>query len=258
MLRAAGVVVLILLGATAVWGSLTITPSYEECDANYEKHYTDPEKGNHGQIANRTIAGRFEVFVRCGGEVLHANNGTIQAVSAFIVMLLTIVLGSIAYVQLRHSRKMERAYLTSGGDFEERDGWKAFRLDIENHGKTPALVTGYDVRFAVLKQLVEEFPTARPVCERFRHKDGISPGGARKLVYTGQERNDGDDVVYGAVWYTDIWGDRYKTRFILRIAETNDIPKHGITRLNVRGVGKDYSRWDEKLGKQSYHEEKAR
>src|SRR5690349_11137817 len=39
---------------------------------------------------------------------------------------------------------MERPYLTAGGDFGTQNG---FRLDVENHGKTPAFITGYDIKF---------------------------------------------------------------------------------------------------------------
>src|SRR5258707_11528114 len=47
-------------------------------------------------------------------------------------------------------------YVTGGGDFVNEWGKEFFRLDVENHGKTPAFMTAYDLQFAKLTELQEE------------------------------------------------------------------------------------------------------
>jgi hypothetical protein len=136
---------------------------------------------------------------------------------------------------------MERPYLTGGGDFENKTGMELFRLDAENHGKTPAFLIAYDIQFAKLEELRKE-PTARPFREKhFRHIDGFSPAGARKKIYTQIPMCPDADAVYGTVWYEDpILGIEHFSRFILRINATRDIPKEGLTRLDVEGVSREY------------------
>ena len=78
--------------------------------------------------------------------------------------------------------------------------------------------------------------------------DGISPGGARKNVFTGISIEPDKDVIYGAVYYRDaILGDEHDSRFLLRIAPSRDIPGEGLTRLDgVKDVSEKYWDWDYK------------
>jgi hypothetical protein len=147
--------------------------------------------------------------------------------------------------------KIEPPYVTGGGDFVRKTGVELFRLDVENHGKTPAFMTAYDLQFAKLADLQEEErqkKKPRPLREkhcRFRHIDGMSPTGGRKEIFTQIPLEPDADVVFGAVWYEDpILGDEHHSRFILRIAPTRDIPGEGLTRLDVKGVSRDYWSWD--------------
>jgi len=107
---------------------------------------------------------------------------------------------------------MERPYLTAGGDFDKKMG---FRLDVENHGKTPAFMTGYDLRFAKLAELEEETRQHKEPRtlerNRFRHMDGISPTGGRKNVFTRIPIEPDADIVFGAVYYRDpILGEEHE------------------------------------------------
>jgi hypothetical protein len=143
---------------------------------------------------------------------------------------------------------MERPYLTAGGDFGIKIN--GFRLDVENHGKTPAFITGYDMKFATLATLQQETKQGKKprelVKNRYRNMDGISPNGARKQIFTKIFIKPGKDVIYGAVYYRDaILGKYYKTRFLLRIESSRDIPGYGLTRLDrVEDVHEAYWDWD--------------
>jgi hypothetical protein len=78
--------------------------------------------------------------------------------------------------------------------------------------------------------------------------DGISPGGARKNIFTQISIEPEKDVIYGAVYYRDpILGEDHHSRFLLRIAPSRDIPGEGITRLDgVKDVSEEYWSWDYK------------
>jgi hypothetical protein len=54
--------------------------------------------------------------------------------------------------------RIERAYLTGGGDIENRGGRKHFRVDAANYGKTAAFLTNYEIRFAAKLAEVQEGP----------------------------------------------------------------------------------------------------
>jgi hypothetical protein len=139
---------------------------------------------------------------------------------------------------------MERPYLAGGGDFEDKTGKELYRLDIENHGKTPGFVVAYGLEFAKLDELKREFPSARDV-QRRPYIESLSPQGARKQIPLQIEKECGMDIVFGCVWYEDIWGGKYSSRFILRIAATRDVPGHGLTRLSgIEGVSSDYWKWE--------------
>jgi hypothetical protein len=127
---------------------------------------------------------------------------------------------------------------------KDTGGVELFRLDVENHGKTPAFMTAYDLRFAKSADLISD-RTIKPVCPRYRHMDGISPTGARKEIFTQIPLETDADVVYGAVWYRDpILKKTYRSRFLLRIAPTRDIRGEGLTRLDVdRRLSSVYWQW---------------
>jgi len=145
--------------------------------------------------------------------------------------------------------KMETPYVSGGGDFVKTNGVELFRLDVENHGKTPAFITAYDLQFAKLAELQEEErQKQKPRASReryYRHIEGLSAMGARKNIFTQIPIEKDADIVFGAVWYEDpILVKEHYSRFILRIAPHRDIPGHGLTRLDVEGVSNDYWSWD--------------
>jgi hypothetical protein len=71
------------------------------------------------------------------------------------------------------------------------------------------------------------------------HDDRLGPAGTGrsdfKVIETPVLLNGSEDIVYGAVWYRDIWGQPHRSRFILRIV-------NGHTRVNVDNVDEEYRR----------------
>lgn len=178
---------------------------------------------------------------------LNVKEAAVTAIATIFIGCFTWVIACINRRQLRHARRVDRAYVTGGGDIwtDEKTGKQYFRLDIENHGQTPAFVRSHYIEFANMAELQDEYPEAREVKKR-PLVDGVSPGGGRRRIFTKIERKDpaNHDIVFGAVWYDDVWGDGHRSRFILRISDTNDIKGEGLTRLDVRGVSDCYSDWD--------------
>ena len=225
----------VVLFLSALLALLYQVPHYEQvCSKNeytYEKECTS--------------AHVLTVFLRKFGAWIDSASVAVSAMAAAASAAVATMIMLLNRSQGAHARTVDRAYVTGGGDIVDRDGKQFFRFDVENHGKTPAFTVAYDVQFAKLATLQEEFPRARAVCKRHLHSDGISPDGARKEIYTYIERRDAaDDAVYGAVWYEDIWGEPHRSRFIMRIAEKRDIKGEGLTRLDVGRVSEDYSSWD--------------
>jgi len=211
----AGVAVLVAVAFGAAWILI--------CLANWDRGLKPNEWGDlfAGIAAPLAFLWLVLTFLQQGGQIESSLKDSTDATNRLI--------------------RTERAYVTGGGDFENRLGTEYFRLDVENHGKSPAFMTSYDLQFAKLADLRNEHPHIRDVCEnRYRHIDGLSPLGARKVVRTSVSNPPGCDVVFGAVWYEDIFGDAHYSRFILRIATVRDIPNEGLTRLDIEGVSPRY------------------
>jgi hypothetical protein len=171
---------------------------------------------------------------------LKMHDGVITAIGTAVIGLFTVVLGVVAWFQYWHARDVDRAYVTAGGDLA-RDAANriVFRLEVENIGRSAAIVTSYDVKFGHFASV--RLPAkALDVVERANvHDDRLGPAGTGrsdfKVIETPVLLNGSEDIVYGAVWYRDIWGQPHRSRFILRIV-------NGHTRVNVDNVDEEYRR----------------
>jgi hypothetical protein len=138
------------------------------------------------------------------------------------------------------------AYATGGGDYARdpltgaivvRNGKQVFQVHVGNYGKTPLFLSHYDVRSAKLGDLKSEAQVlCRPVGKVHAFSDRLAPGGHEKAIGE-YEIPVGDDVIYGAFWYQDIWrnGD-HQFRFILLLGPTR-------TWSTVAGVHQGYFAW---------------
>lgn len=136
--------------------------------------------------------------------------------------------------------RVERAYLTGGGDFVKRGGRKCFRVDVANYGKTAAYLTHYEIRSA--KKLADvqagQGKTYVP-CKEHVFDDRIAPDNRTKVIgYAEIDPADGE-IIYGCFWYTD-WRKKKERyfRFILRVDIT------GRTKPDVKGVDDSYRAWN--------------
>jgi hypothetical protein len=175
---------------------------------------------------------------------LNEHHGLVTGIATAVIALFTLTLWWNSDNQLQHTREIERAYLTAGGNYT-RDkqgqivvtdtGKRSFQVHVGNYGKTPAYVSHYDVHFAKVDDLRPE-TFARPVSPSRRHEDRLAPGGHTKAIID-IEIPGNEDVVYGAFWYQDIWKKDHMFRFLLRLGPER-------TWSNVTEVHEDYWDWD--------------
>jgi len=139
----------------------------------------------------------------------------------------------VAEASAEFARRVQRPYLTGGGDVDIRAGQRCFRLEVQNNGKTPAFLSHYDVRFETLDD-VRSGPNA--VAKRHDFVDQIAPDEKKVLDCIAMPPHA--EIIYGAFWYQDFEKREYIFRFILRIAAD------GHTRPDVTGVDTSYRFWD--------------
>jgi hypothetical protein len=138
--------------------------------------------------------------------------------------------------------RIERAYLTGGGDVEIRGGKRCFRVDVANYGKTAAYLTNYEIGFAA--NLADVQAGTRKVYEPCKQTSGvfddrIPPDNKTKVIdYVTMDPQDAE-IIYGCFWYTD-WRKKKERyfRFILRVEPFTDR-----TRPDVGSVDDSYREW---------------
>lgn len=155
----------------------------------------------------------------------------ITALATAVIAGFTATLWINSSNQLVHTREIERAYLTGGGDVEAAG--TVFRVEVANYGKTPAFLRSFEVEFALTDADVK-----KPRTKAYRWRDfddRIPPGGGLKVIERIPVNPAGATVAYGTFCYTDIWEDEHKFRFVLRM--------NGQTRPDITGVHDDFKRW---------------
>lgn len=164
---------------------------------------------------------------------LWGNANGITALATMVIAAFTATLWINSSNQLVHTREIERAYLTGGGDVEA--GGTVFRVEVANYGKTPAFLRAFEVEFANSDDEVKKPRTK--ACQWRDFDDRIPPGRQEDRTVIKRMPVDPPDakIVYGTFCYTDIWNDEHKFRFVLRI--------DGNTQPDVDGVHDDFKAW---------------
>jgi hypothetical protein len=108
--------------------------------------------------------------------------------------------------------RIERPYVTVGGEYKRSPdggifqtvlGRKFFRLEVGNYGKTPAILTAFDVQFDSLANVQARLNDIGIGKESY--DDLLAPGVRHKVIRDDIEItvdiNSGTNVAYGACWY---------------------------------------------------------
>jgi len=142
-----------------------------------------------------------------------------QWVTAGAAVATAVFTGTILLInrrQLRHSRDVDRAYVSGGGPGNPPHG--PFVLCIDNFGRTPATLTEYAVEFCELGAIPARPAYLASGYERTRVRSYVYPPGTRgdevaRIPYHGLQ----DPVAYGRFWYEDVWRRKHFASFILSL-----------------------------------------
>ncbi len=197
-------------------------PSYEKCRCEY-----------NNETKNVSEEKRYEFLtnsrVICYVRFWDRHNGLVTAFATVGIFVFTFYLFWVSYKQFGHSYKVERAYLSGGGDFDMGSSATlappriTFWWDINNDGKTVAYLTHYAVRPCDLEDLKkpdEVFDVGTIYGEPIHYPDVINPGRIGKKTNAMEPieiPKTANPVVYGRFWYEDIWGKPHFFSFIQRL-----------------------------------------
>jgi len=199
--------------------SISTPANYSVC---YENEYT-----NNEHCAPYTI-GPLIVF-----EILKfftAYNGAITAIATGVIAYFTYTIWRASDDSLSHSRQVERAYVSADAKVifrgkteivgtgriiampELPDSWLSIVLD--NNGKTAAFVD----EIAVVTCGVEMLTPKPDYRKSERLADiSLSPGAREIPTFRFDMRTVAGKIVYGRVYYTDIYKQRHSSGFIRHI-----------------------------------------
>jgi hypothetical protein len=135
-------------------------------------------------------------------------------------------------------REIERANLTSGGG----SGEKIFHLDVGNYGKTPAYLLEYTVIICSADKIGPTPEYLLPEHKRKQYPDRIPPGAHKKIDLVAVPTIE-KPVVYGRVWYQDIWKETHYFSFILAILPTGGTHPDLSRALGLDSVPEAYTEW---------------
>jgi len=122
-----------------------------------------------------------------------------------------------------HIPRVERAYLHGGGAPIGTVAWTengvtknfpTFRLDINNHGKTPGELLEYGIGWCKISE-VDSLPLL-PKYKWYYYRDFVQSNAPREIKKL-EIPNDipiGDPVIYRRFGYKDIFGERHSNGFV--------------------------------------------
>jgi hypothetical protein len=147
------------------------------------------------------------------------DSNKITAIATAVSALFAGTIFLVNWRQLRHTRKVERAYISGGGPLDANNLNK-FLFTVNNYGKTPGILTEYAVEFCPLTDI-----PSRPAYEARGYKrkafhDRIPPGGikeTRVIASIDIPPLPRPLLAYGRYWFEDIWKGRHTSGFVLVI-----------------------------------------
>src|SRR5262245_17900728 len=129
--------------------------------------------------------------------------------------------------QLKHTRNVERAYISGGGPLDRNDPNK-FIFTVNNYGKTPGTLTEYAVEFCPLDDIPSIPAYQARGYKRMGFHDRIPPGGikeTRAVAAIDIPPLPRPLLVYGRYWFQDIWKKRHTSGFVL-VVHSNGTDAH--------------------------------
>ncbi len=174
-------------------------------------------------------------------DSLQRYNGAVTAVATVFIFIFTATIWCTARSQLKHTRQIERAYLSAMGPSAAKDGIPQFyRLEVSNNGKTPATLLQIAVEIQSLGKIQQGPKYLVPGYKRTPYRRVFYPG-ERDTKLSGHSVPPGIDepFVYGRLWYSDIWGEKHIHSFLLKME-----PGGTTVQVDAPNIPGEYYRWD--------------
>jgi hypothetical protein len=174
------------------------------------KNSTGTESGNHA--ANNETKYRYECLVAKYTGDLVSVTGLLAIVTAVLIVV-GIFQGVAAFRSIEHMRFVERAHVSSGA-VRVKDT-NTFMITINNYGKTPAFIGIVTANIRLRSELPAkpEYPTG--VFGGYMLQPN-TPGFKTGLL-CGWDGSS-DNVIYGRVYYRDIFKKCYSCGFALEVS----------------------------------------
>lgn len=142
-----GLAVVLLAIAGFLWMG-SFTPSFQECYAQRQQQEAADKAGDSEQVPHGPLASKLSIFFDCEGHFIDKNSTLITALATAFIGAFTLAIWMTASDQLRHARRVERAYVNMshtppGLNFHQHaEGILAtIQVKVKNYGRTPADIT---------------------------------------------------------------------------------------------------------------------
>jgi hypothetical protein len=258
MLRKHGRGLLFVLALALVVGAPTYaaltSANYANC-AQHQGHY--PTKDNNYNKSSTVLVpaqGDVRIFWRCVGGYANENGNAITAASTFLLLIVTGLLGLIAYRQYTTTRAQLRAYIfVESASIQDQatppnvpvpasSGCPFSRVIIKNFGQTPAINVRHFSAITVCQAGTDDTACPSP-------PDSLIKAAAATVIgpaaTTSSDSNLGRALtpyevaalltvgqalyVYGRITYEDVFGRRHETTY--RLGYAGVYPPHPHTTL---------------------------
>jgi hypothetical protein len=190
---------------------------FDVCLSDYTRYYyhDDYYKCVADSAANNIITKIFVAIV--GTRFIEVLAILVTGVATTIVAAFTVRIGKINQGQLDHSHNVERAYLNGG--WGGRDATSRVYININNYGKTPAFVSRVSLKVVSWDDFQKQpaYPIARPQANNVGYNIAPNTLGLRASHVWDMWDGSSDSVLYGRLWYEDIFGDKHYSSFAIHI-----------------------------------------
>jgi hypothetical protein len=167
--------------------------------------------------------------VRCGLEFVEVNHGPLTALATIALAIFTTTLWRATSKLVKHTPKVERAYISGGGGYriDPNTGaidFRRFVLTVQNYGKTPGTVIAYAAFVADRTNLPPRPAYLAPGFTPTPFHGVYQLGGPTQPISDDTPVSVGaNPIAYGRLWYTDIFDKVHYFSFALPIRTPNDL-----------------------------------
>jgi hypothetical protein len=204
-----------LIAAVSVWILYVAwnSASFQACIAN--------KQSQQSQESLSELLRFFEIKARVGTDCffvfLYDSRDAVTAVATAFIAIFTLTLWWATWGLLTHGREIERAYVSGGGPHDLAT--RIFQLQVNNYGKTPAIMTAVGIGFCELKSIPRS-----PLYMWAATQGTYKPGDHGRPVGNFAIPTLQEPVVYGRFRYIDIWRKSHVSSFILVLHPDGILP----------------------------------